>query len=173
MQKEYSKIKVENEEKVALYFTLQSQIIGLKEKIRQYIITPMYLVPFLQVGRMVKVSKLLFVIISVGCHLLKRNVYSILQIKDEQREYDWGIILNFKKRDIKYKNPTDPTSSTITVDVMVPSIKEEDKNSSTMEVISINHTQIVAIGAVRLNCPSDLRTSDNQKSIYKSLQVIF
>lgn len=55
---------------------------------------------------------------------------------------------------------------------MVPSIKEENKNSNAMEVISINHTQIVAIGAVRLNCPSDLRSSDNQKSVYKSLQVI-
>lgn len=53
---------------------------------------------------------------------------------------------------------------------MVPFVKDEEKNK-TVEVISIKHTQIIALGAVRLCCPKDLRSADSQKSVYKSLQV--
>ncbi|XKL61384.1 hypothetical protein PGB90_008441 [Kerria lacca] len=145
LQSEFNKIKIENEDKVALYYTLQSQISIVKERIREFIVNPMYLIPFLQVGRMVK-------------------------IKDELREYDWGIILNFKKRDSKYRNPANANATSITVDVMIPSVKEEEKQGHIMEIITIKHTQILSLGAVKLCCPADLRVSDNQKSISKSLQ---
>ncbi|KAL6956293.1 Exosome RNA helicase MTR4, partial [Sarracenia purpurea var. burkii] len=59
---------------------------------------------------------------------------------------------------------------TITVDVMVPMCKSEHSQAHEMEVISIRHNQIVDIGAVRLTCPKDLRSSDNQKAVSKSLQ---
>ncbi len=55
LQSQFDKIKIDKEEKVALYYTLQSQISIVKEKIREFVITPMYLTPFLQLGRMVKV----------------------------------------------------------------------------------------------------------------------
>lgn len=72
---------------------------------------------------------------------------------------------------MKYKNPSGSDAVAITVDVMVPVCKGEDNKAPEMEVITIKHNQIVEIGAVRLTCPKDLRTPDNQKSIYKSLQV--
>lgn len=100
-----------------------------------------------------------------------------LQIKDEQREYDWGIILNFKKRDNKFKNPAKSDAVTLTVDVMIPFCKEEDTSTRNMdmqmEIVTINYNQIVVISAVRLCCPNDLRSSDNQKMILKSLQVSY
>lgn len=54
---------------------------------------------------------------------------------------------------------------------MIPSVKEEEKQGHIMEIITIKHTQILSLGAVKLCCPADLRVSDNQKSISKSLQV--
>ena len=54
---------------------------------------------------------------------------------------------------------------------MVPFNKEEDKTDINMEVITIRHNQIVHLGAVRLNCPKDLRSNDSIKVIAKSLQV--
>lgn len=56
-QAEYDCIKIEKEDKVALYYTLQKQVSVVKEKILEFIVTPVYLIPFLQVGRMVKVRE--------------------------------------------------------------------------------------------------------------------
>lgn len=56
LQTQYDSLKIDKEDKVALYYTLKKQVGVVREKMREFVIMPIYLIPFLQVGRMVKVN---------------------------------------------------------------------------------------------------------------------
>lgn len=111
------------------------------------------------------------------------------QIKHDSDEYDWGIIINFKKQDAPasrgrgrgrggHSNPArDPPQ--VIVEVLLHVSGESDQPpkpcptgaTGDMEVVPVLSTLINKISSLRIHYPKDLRPSDNRRSVLKTLQV--
>lgn len=102
----------------------------------------------------------------------------ILQVKNENETFDWGIIVNFKK-----KNPKNPTkeNTVIIIDILLHISKESSEGcpvpcregeEGDVEVVPVLHTLISQISSLRLYYPKDLRPSDNRKSVLKTIQEV-
>lgn len=73
---EKAQIRVKDEETVAEYYHLRVQLQKLKQNLRDFTNQPIYSVPFLQPGRLVKVT-------------------------DGDQEWGWGVVVNFTKKNEK------------------------------------------------------------------------
>lgn len=157
-QKEFEAIHIPNEANIASYYNIREQLDQLGKQFRRFITTPTYLVPFLQPGRMVKVQK-------------------------ESDEFDWGIIVNFKKKkDNNKKNPLLETESSIVVDILLHVANDfadtgvprpcASGESGSVEVVPVLHTLIAKISSLRVYYPTDLRPSDNRQSVLKTIQEV-
>lgn len=66
-------IVIEGEDSITNYYKLRQQIMKLEKEMQQYITKPMFCVPFLQPGRLVKVEH-------------------------EQEDFGWGCVINYQKK---------------------------------------------------------------------------
>lgn len=158
-QKELNAITIRDEPSIVSYHHIRDQLDTLGKKYHSFITNPMYLIPFLQPGRMVK-------------------------IKNNDDEFDWGIIVNFTKNsgDSK-KNPLKSVTKVI-VDVLLHidsnSADEKDelpkpcpsKQAGSVEVVPVTHTLISKISSLRVYYPDDLRPSDNRRSVLKTITEV-
>ncbi|XP_017769968.1 PREDICTED: superkiller viralicidic activity 2-like 2 [Nicrophorus vespilloides] len=162
---DYDNAHVENESEVESYYNIRQELDALGVQFRKYITSPKYLIPFLQPGRLIK-------------------------IKSENDEYDWGAIINFKKVSEtggrKKANPA-VEGTKLQVDLLLH-VACDDNNKDLFgsaipkpcppnqtgetEVIAVAATLITHISSVRLCCPSDLRTKDARKGMYKAIREV-
>lgn len=63
--KEFNEFAIENESEIASYYKIRIELDNLGQKFRTFITKPLYLIPFLQPGRLVKVNNLVLIIIYV------------------------------------------------------------------------------------------------------------
>lgn len=150
-------IKIPNETNIASYYHIREQLDSLGKQFRSFITTPIYLTKFLQPGRMVKVQK------------------------DNEDEFDWGIIVNFKKQSNDERNPL-KAESQIIVDILLHVDDVHDKNvmpkpcppnkQGTVEVVPVLHTLISRISSLRVYYPQDLRPADNRRSVLKTISEV-
>ena len=56
LEKEYESIEIPNEDQVMSYYKIRQQLNNLSNEMLRYIRKPQYILPFLQPGRLVKVS---------------------------------------------------------------------------------------------------------------------
>ncbi|CAH0390444.1 unnamed protein product [Bemisia tabaci] len=154
-QKEVDAIVIANETQIASYYNIREQLDHLSKVLQTYVVNPVYLTPFLQPGRLVK-------------------------IKTETEEYEWGIIINFRKED-SGQNPA-LSSMTLIVDVLLHvAVDKEGKTErrpcppgeqGEMEVVPVLHKVISQISSLRIHYPKDLRPPDNRKSVLKSIREV-
>ncbi|XP_076635759.1 exosome RNA helicase Mtr4 [Colletes latitarsis] len=153
LQAAYNAVDIDKYNQISSYHDIREQLDRLCTEFRSFLTKPEYLLPFLQPGRLVKV-------------------------KNENEMFDWGIIVNFKK-----KNPTNPTkeNTAIIIDILLHISKESSKGcpvpcregeEGDMEVVPVLHTLISQISSLRLYYPKDLRPSDNRKSVLKTIQEV-
>ncbi|XP_055849713.1 exosome RNA helicase MTR4 [Episyrphus balteatus] len=155
-QLELEKIKIPDEHSVASYHHIRDQLDTLGKQFRTYITKPEYLMPFLQPGRLVKVQ-------------------------NETDEFDWGIVVNFKKQADKIRNPLKSETNVI-VDVLLYVTEESAKTDEpkpctpgkkgNMEVVPVLHKLISQISSLRVYYPNDLRPADNRKSVLKTVEEV-
>ncbi len=68
-------IKIENESSITNYYKLRQQLNKLEKDMQKYITKPVFCVPFLQAGRVVRV------------------------FNDEQKDdFGWGCVVNYQKK---------------------------------------------------------------------------
>ncbi|XP_058789617.1 exosome RNA helicase MTR4 [Phymastichus coffea] len=153
LQIQYDGIQFENFNLMSSYHDIREQLDRLSIDFRSYLTKPEYLLPFLQPGRLVKV-------------------------KNEHYEFDWGIIVNFKK-----KNPKNPEKekTIIVIDILLHVSKESTESipkpcpegeEGESEVVPVLHTLISQISSLRVYYPKDLRPTDNRKSVLKTIQEV-
>ncbi|XP_014207975.1 superkiller viralicidic activity 2-like 2 isoform X2 [Copidosoma floridanum] len=153
IQSEYDGIKFDKFQEMTSYHDVREQLERLSVEFRSFLTKPEYLLPFLTPGRLIK-------------------------IKNEKDTFDWGIVVNFKK-----KNPKNPEkeTATIVVDVLLHVSKESTENApipcpegqdGEVEVVPVLYTLISQISAIRIKYPSDLRPPDNRKNVYKIIQEV-
>lgn len=155
-QSEFSKIKIPDEHSVASYHHIRDQLDSLGKQFRTYITKPENLMPFLQPGRLVKVQ-------------------------NETDEFDWGIVVNFKKQADKVRNPLKSETNVI-VDVLLYVTEESAKTDEpkpclpgqkgNMEVVPVLHKLISQISSLRVYYPNDLRPADNRRSVLKTVEEV-
>ncbi|XP_001356169.3 exosome RNA helicase MTR4 [Drosophila pseudoobscura] len=151
---ELNKLSIKDEHNIASYHHIREQLESHGKQFRQWLTRPQYLLPFLQPGRLVKVSS-------------------------GTQEYDWGIVLNFKKHDQSRKNPLKSEPS-VTIDVLLHVSEAAAKSGDTepcqpnergcMEVVPVAHTLITQISSIRVYFPNDLRSADNRRAVLKTIQ---
>lgn len=111
---EYNAINVKNELEIGSYHHIRTELDSLGVQFRNYLTKSEYLIPFLQPGRLVKVQH-------------------------EKDEYDWGIVVNFRKvtEDLrsKLRNKSNPqnTDTKVIVDVLLHVAVEEDEKNDDVE----------------------------------------
>ncbi|XP_012278049.1 superkiller viralicidic activity 2-like 2 [Orussus abietinus] len=158
LQSAYDAIQIEKYNQISTYHDIREQLDRLGVEFRTFLTKPEYLLPFLQPGRMVKV-------------------------KNDQDTFDWGIIVNFKK-----KSPKNPAKdkTVIIVDTLLHVSAKKGRVYSTagspipcregeegdVEVVPVLHTLIYQISSLRVYYPKDLRPSDNRKSVLKTIQEV-
>ncbi|XP_071455006.1 exosome RNA helicase MTR4 [Hetaerina americana] len=166
IQNDHDSIEIPREDEVASYYRIRTQLDNLSSQFQKYITQPQHIVPFLQPGRMVK-------------------------IKNENDDFDWGIVINFKKKVEKGKG-RGPGSSTCTyvVDVLLHVAKGTGPTASAsggvslqpkpapkdetgeMEVVPVLLELVSQISSVRLYFPNDLRPADNRMSVLKTIKQV-
>lgn len=77
-ENKYNSIKVPKELEIAGYYRIKQEIKALAEEMQKIITKPIYLVPFLQPGRLIRV-----------------------QTKTD--DFGWGMVVNFEKKASKVK----------------------------------------------------------------------
>lgn len=99
-------------------------------------------------------------------------------MKSGNETFDWGIIVNFKK-----KTPKNPVKdkTVIVIDILLHISKNskegnpipcrEDEEGE-MEVVPVLHHLISQISSLRLYYPKDLRPADNRKSVLKTIREV-
>ncbi|XP_023235341.1 superkiller viralicidic activity 2-like 2 [Centruroides sculpturatus] len=157
LQKEHDEIKIPRESEIGTYYKIRQQLGNLSKEFQEYLIKPQYCVPFMQPGRMI-------------------------QVKNNDNDFGWGIIINFQKKQTKDSSLTEPE---YTIDVLIHVSKESAKNKLTsslkppppgekgeMQVVPIRMHLIQQISSIRLYYPQDLRPLVNRMSVLKSIQEI-
>ncbi|XP_033354866.1 exosome RNA helicase MTR4 [Bombus vosnesenskii] len=153
LQIAYNAVTIDRYNHISSYHDIREQLDHLSTEFRSFLTKPEYLLPFLQPGRLVKV-------------------------KNENEMFDWGIIVNFKK-----KNPKNPMkeSTAIIIDILLHVSKDSKEGcpipchegeEGDVEVVPVIHTLISQISSLRLYYPRDLRPSDNRKSVLKTIQEV-
>ena len=156
-QNAFEKFTIKEEASITSYHHIREQLDTLGKKYHEFYTNPQYLVPFLQPGRMVKV-------------------------KTEEDEYDWGIIVNFKK-DTKdnTKNPLKSVTRVI-VDILLHVDDGSEKEGipkpcpagkkGSVEVVPVVAKLISKISSLRIYYPNDLRPSDNRRSVLNRIEEV-
>lgn len=155
--------EIENEDQIASYYNIRQELNTLSIEFRIHLTKSEHLIPFLQPGR-------------------------LLKIKTPEDEYDWGAVVNFKKvQEIipgkKTKQGQAKMQTKVKVDILLHVISENpdqfeipkpcsDSQKGEIEVVSVDSTLITHISSVRLYCPSDLRSKESRKGMYKAVKEV-
>ncbi|KAL3268299.1 hypothetical protein HHI36_007417 [Cryptolaemus montrouzieri] len=157
--KEYNEFEIECEEDIASYYDIRQELDTWGVQFRKFLTISQFLVPFLQPGRLIK-------------------------IKTTDGEYDWGVVVNFKKvSDLIPGKKTRVTKVQVhmllhvipengeNTDV-IPKPAQENQAGGEFEVVAVDSTFITHISSVRLYCPDDLRPKDARKGVHKSIKEV-
>nr|KAG5709543.1 hypothetical protein BaRGS_001593 [Batillaria attramentaria] len=155
----YHNMSIPDEEQVSSYFCIRQQLDNLGRDMRAYLLKPVYLLPFLTPGRLVKV-------------------------KNKDDDFGWGVVVNFHKK-LDQTGATDETGVLYVVELLLHLTKESSRSRGTanikpcpkgekgeMQVVPILTRLIQSISAIRLYIPNDLRSSEHRMSVLKSLQEV-
>lgn len=145
---EIGKIKIKNEETISEFVKLSNQISESTKDFLEFLTLPKYIVPFLNVGRLLKIV-----------------------VNDV--DMDWGALINFyrptsKKTDYKIDVLLNVDTSVKITDTILPPISDK----SEMKIVSLTLSNITKLSSVRLNISGDLKTHDSRQSVLKMIQEV-
>jgi ATP-dependent RNA helicase DOB1 len=156
-QTKLEKFHLDEEASIASYHHIREQLDNLRRTFHDFYTNPQYLVPFLHVGRLVKV-------------------------KTNTDEFDWGVIIEFKK-DTKenFKNPLKSVTKVIVHILLhvdedfvkdgVPKPCPKGKKGS-VQIIPVVANFIEKLSSLRVYVPNDLRSSDNRRSVLNQIEKV-
>ncbi|KZW01328.1 antiviral helicase [Exidia glandulosa HHB12029] len=172
-QEQEALIKVEDEAQIKDYYELRQQLDVLQSDFRDVITHPTYCLPFLQVGRLVKV-------------------------KHEDLDFGWGVVINYQKR-LPPKGKSAPAPESVSpqsqyiVDVLLncasgTSIGKDARSGvsatpsgvrpppadgkSEPVVVPVLLSTIDAISHLRIHLPKDLRPRDARDTAWRSVKEV-
>uniref|UniRef100_T1IR20 Exosome RNA helicase MTR4 n=1 Tax=Strigamia maritima TaxID=126957 RepID=T1IR20_STRMM len=159
IQNKLDSIQIENEAAVTKYHEINKKMKELSKEFHSYLIKPQNLISFLNSGRLVKICK-------------------------DEVEYDWGVVMNCKKRTIS-KNVNEKSETVFIVEMLlhtssdcsnsltISSLKPcPPDEKGTMQVVPVLSHLITNISAIRIACQQDMRPLVHRLGVLKILAEI-
>ncbi len=162
-------ISIQDEDIVQNYHDLKLQVDNYKQQMREKIVQPEYCLPFLQPGRLVKIS------------------FPDPKSKENKLfEFGWGVVVNFQKRlpRSKGKEPVNTAEGpTYIVDVLLrcaAGVQEYSKlpkpcvgdEQPQMLIIPCALPTIEAFSSARIQLPSDVKHGGSRNQVLKTIQEV-
>ncbi|CAN6214435.1 unnamed protein product [Urochloa humidicola] len=167
LEADRNSIVIEEEESLKDYYDLLQQYKSLKKDVRDIVLSPKHVLPFLQPGRLVRLQ----------CSTDEAATFSI----DEN--VTWGIIINFEK--VKsHGEERRPEDSDYTVDVLTRcSVSKDSSGKKTMKivhlkelgepvVISLPLSQIDGLSSIRMYIPKDLLPVEARENTLRKVEEV-
>ncbi|XP_066988731.1 exosome RNA helicase MTR4 [Macrobrachium rosenbergii] len=154
-EKDLERMHIPRESEVESYYKIKQTIHNLKMERHSFMTRPIYIMPFLQPGRLV-------------------------YIKNNEDDFGWGVVLTYKKKEDK-KNPLEAPVVTIDAILRVSEASAAKKVTSELKppkpgeksepvVMSVLLKLVHDISAVRLKLPEDLKSLDQRVMVMKMVQ---
>ncbi|KAG2608848.1 hypothetical protein PVAP13_4KG010400 [Panicum virgatum] len=167
LESDRNSMVIEEEESLKDYYDLLQQYKSLKKDVRDIVLSPKHVLPFLQPGRLVRI---LYSTYESATFSIDENV-------------TWGIIINFEK--VK-SNGEDrrPEDSDYTVDVLTRcSVSKDSSGKKTMKiiplkecgepvVISLPLSQIDGLSSIRMYIPKDLLPVEARENTLRKVEEV-
>ena len=159
-------ISIQHEPEVGSYYELMTQLEAYKTQVREVITHPSHCLPFLQPGRLIKIS-----IPNPGK-------------EPETLSFGWGVVVNFQKKNNKSKDPTvAATGPTYVVDVLIrcdPSTGEYSKLPKPCEsglvpqllIIPCSLNSIETFSSARIKLPDDVKSGGSRNQVLKTIMEL-
>ncbi|CAN6198182.1 unnamed protein product [Urochloa humidicola] len=167
LEADRNSIVIEEEESLKDYYDLLQQYKSLNKDVRDIVLSPKHVLPFLQPGRLVRLQ----------CSTDEAATFSI----DEN--VTWGIIINFEK--VKsHGEERRPEDSDYTVDVLTRcSVSKDSSGKKTMKivhlkergepvVISLPLSQIDGLSSIRMYIPKDLLPVEARENTLRKVEEV-
>ncbi|KAJ1257530.1 hypothetical protein BS78_10G003100 [Paspalum vaginatum] len=167
LESERNSMVIEEEESLKDYYDLLQQYRSLKKDVRDIVLSPKHVLPFLQPGRLVRIE------------------YST----DEPANFSidenvtWGIIINFEK--VKsHGEDRRPEDSDYTVDVLTRcSVTKDNSGKKTMKIVSLRGrgdpvvvslplSQIDGLSSIRMYIPKDLLPVEARENTLRKVEEV-
>ncbi len=173
-------IKVDGEDELREWHGMDQQLTKLNGDVRSVIVRPEHCLPFIQVGRLVKVGR---------------------RSEDETRDWGWGTVVNLYKKSVKGKGGKTVLGEEVEYTVecvlmakqkptaigskndeghtasgersawdLVPA--DPNDEGAEFQVVIIPLNSIHTLSALRIHMPKDLRQPMNRISVWKSVKEI-
>ncbi|XP_068727369.1 exosome RNA helicase MTR4-like [Montipora capricornis] len=151
--------KIPNEESVTSYYKIRQQLKKLGNDMLGFIHQPKYCLPYMQPGR-------------------------LIQVKNNDTDFGWGVVLNFQKKANQKSGPSQGETLFVIealLNCSSKSVKSADGDKpqpcgpdekGEMQVVPILLHLVQAISSVRLYIPKDLRSLDSRQSVGKSVKEV-
>eukprot|EP00698_Gefionella_okellyi_P004389 TRINITY_DN14051_c0_g1_i1.p1 TRINITY_DN14051_c0_g1~~TRINITY_DN14051_c0_g1_i1.p1 ORF type:complete len:1036 (-),score=267.67 TRINITY_DN14051_c0_g1_i1:35-2956(-) len=153
VEAERNSLTITDESAVADYYDMKVQLERLRQKVRQVTTNPIHALPYMQPGRLVKVT-------------------------DQGTNWGWGVVVNFQKREATESGAT----ASYVIDVLLECAPADDRSSkprpcpdgakAEMNVIPVLLPLLESIGSVRVYMPKDLRSAESRQSVLKSVTAV-
>lgn len=158
MQAEHDAIQVEDEDQVAAYHQIRSQLEALREDFRKVVHHQAYSLPFMQPGRLVRV-------------------------RDGAADYGWCVVVNLQKRAARPgKDTAVKAAPTYILDVLAHCRRPEpgaiqvgppqpcpEGAKGEMIVLPVSLAVLDGISSVRIHLPADLKPYDHRATVFKTV----
>eukprot|EP01100_Stratorugosa_tubuloviscum_P004671 TRINITY_DN2179_c0_g1_i1.p1 TRINITY_DN2179_c0_g1~~TRINITY_DN2179_c0_g1_i1.p1 ORF type:complete len:1067 (-),score=472.48 TRINITY_DN2179_c0_g1_i1:84-3284(-) len=148
--KKKNKIDINDESTVAEYYNIRSQLAKLSQQIREIMMQPINILPFIQPGR-------------------------IIRVKDKDADWGWGIVINFEKKTSE-KNTLvliDVLLNCLSGETPNDPRKPCPPNQiGQVQILPISLNCVDQISSLRVYVPRDLRSSEQRQSVMKSLREV-
>lgn len=163
LQSQYDAITVEEEEAISEYYGIRKQLEAHKADFRKVVHHHAYCIPFIQVGRLVRV-------------------------KEDQWDYGWCAVVNLHKRQSRpskkdIENKVEPTPQYI-VDVLAYCERPKSGvqigvpkpcptgEEGEMIVLPVTLSVLDGISSVRIYMPKDVRSPDQRHTVHRAIQEV-
>jgi ATP-dependent RNA helicase DOB1 len=167
-------MKIENEAELADFHVMKTQLALFKKQVQEIVTLPEHILPFIIPGRLV-------------------------HIVDGKTDWGWGVVLNYQYRNSAANNEKtstpssssskandgkkDPTKYILDVMLYCAPLKQGEKRATTVPtpalhsdpkgeplVIPVLLNLVSEISQLKLHMPKDLRSEENRKQVWKTLQ---
>ncbi|GJN20019.1 hypothetical protein PR202_gb07342 [Eleusine coracana subsp. coracana] len=167
LESERNSMVIEEEESLKDYYDLLQQYKSLKKDVHDIVLSPKYVLPFLQPGRLVRI-------------LYSTNESTTFSIDEN---LTWGVIINFEK--VKsHGEDRRPEDSDYTVDVLTRcSVSKDSSGKKTMKtiplkergepvVVSLPLSQINGLSSIRMYIPKDLLPAEARENTLRKVEEV-
>ncbi|ORX86527.1 antiviral helicase [Anaeromyces robustus] len=184
LQNQYSKISIENEESIEEYYNIYKQLEIYKEDFKSVINHPVYILPFLQPGRLVHIK-------INHQHDLETNLDDNAILNEESNTIDdddfgWGILINFQKCFTQIKGSdvkSEFEGNRYIIDVLLlckqgtekdhlePKPCEEGEKSDAI-IVPCDLSSVEEISSLRVFLPNNLKNLESRNQMAKVISEI-